>query len=49
MSRMGRTSGSINGALIGFVSGTVLGLLAVISEETADCELGGFFSWCLRL
>ena len=33
-----------NGALIGFVSGAVYGLLAVIAEENADCEPGGFFS-----
>lgn len=33
-----------NGALIGFVSGAVYGLFAVIAEENADCEPGGFFS-----
>ena len=29
---------------IGFVSGAVLGLLAVIAEENADCDPGAFFS-----
>ena len=33
-----------NGALIGFVSGAVYGMLAVIAEENADCEPGAFFS-----
>ena len=33
-----------NGALIGFVSGAVVGLLAVVAEENADCEPGAFFS-----
>jgi len=33
-----------NGALIGFVSGAVYGLLAVLAEENADCEPGAFFS-----
>ena len=33
-----------NGALIGFVSGAVFGLLAVAAEENADCEPGGFWS-----
>ena len=33
-----------NGALIGLASGAVLGLLAVITEENADCEPEGFFS-----
>jgi hypothetical protein len=33
-----------NGALIGFLSGAVYGLLAVVAEENADCEPGGFFS-----
>ena len=33
-----------NGALIGFVSGAVYGLVAVIAEESADCESAGFFS-----
>jgi len=33
-----------NGARIGFASGAVLGLLAVISEANADCEPGAFFS-----
>jgi hypothetical protein len=33
-----------NGALIGFVSGAVYGLLAVAVEENADCEPGAFFS-----
>jgi hypothetical protein len=33
-----------NGALIGFVSGAVYGMLAVIAEENADCESAAFFS-----
>ena len=33
-----------NGALIGFVSGAVYGMLAVIAEENADCDPGAFFS-----
>ena len=33
-----------NGALIGFVSGAVYGLLAVVAEENADCEPGVFLS-----
>jgi hypothetical protein len=33
-----------NGALIGFVSGAVYGLLAVAAEESADCDPGAFFS-----
>jgi RNA methyltransferase-like protein len=33
-----------NGALIGFTSGAVFGLAAVISEEYGDCEPGAFFS-----
>jgi hypothetical protein len=33
-----------NGARIGFASGALLGLLAVISEANADCEPGAFFS-----
>ena len=33
-----------NGALIGFLSGAVYGLLAVVAEENADCEPGAFFS-----
>jgi hypothetical protein len=33
-----------NGALIGFLSGAVYGLLAVAAEENADCEPGAFFS-----
>lgn len=33
-----------NGAGIGFMSGAILGLLAVISEEANDCEPGAFFS-----
>jgi hypothetical protein len=33
-----------NGAGIGFASGAVLGLLAVISEANADCDPGTFFS-----
>ena len=33
-----------NGARIGFASGAILGLLAVISEANADCEPGAFFS-----
>lgn len=33
-----------NGALIGFVSGAVYGLFAVLAEENADCEPGAFFS-----
>ena len=33
-----------NGALIGFVSGAVYGLLAVVVEENADCDPGAFFS-----
>ena len=32
-----------NGALIGLGSGAALGLLAVISEESRDCEYEGFF------
>ena len=33
-----------NGALIGFAAGAGLGLFAVISEENAECQPGGFFS-----
>jgi len=33
-----------NGALIGFASGAVYGLVALIAEETADCDPGAFFS-----
>jgi len=33
-----------NGARFGFVSGAVLGLVAVIAEENADCDPGAFFS-----
>jgi hypothetical protein len=33
-----------NGALIGFASGAFFGMLAVVSEETADCDPGAFFS-----
>ncbi|MBA3885022.1 MAG: hypothetical protein H0X67_04735 [Acidobacteria bacterium] len=33
-----------NGALIGLASGAALGLLAVISEENAECDAGTFFS-----
>ena len=33
-----------NGALIGFVSGAAFGLVALVAEENADCEPGGFFS-----
>jgi hypothetical protein len=33
-----------NGALIGFVSGAVYGLVAVVAEENADCDPGAFFS-----
>jgi hypothetical protein len=33
-----------NGARIGFASGAVLGLLAVIAEANAGCEPGAFFS-----
>ena len=36
--------GLANGAAIGFVSGAMLGLLAVITEEANDCEPAGFFS-----
>ena len=36
--------GLANGALIGFVSGAVVGLLAVVGEENAECEPAGFFS-----
>jgi hypothetical protein len=32
-----------NGALIGFVSGAIYGLLAVVAEANADCEPAGFF------
>lgn len=33
-----------NGALIGFISGVMFGLLAVAAEESDDCEPEGFFS-----
>jgi hypothetical protein len=33
-----------NGALIGFVSGAVYGLLALVAEENAACDPGAFFS-----
>ena len=33
-----------NGALVGFVSGAVYGLLAIVAEENADCDPGAFFS-----
>ncbi len=33
-----------NGALIGFVSGAVYGLLTLVAEENADCDPGAFFS-----
>ena len=33
-----------NGALIGFISGAMFGLLAVAAEENDDCEPGAFFS-----
>ena len=33
-----------NGALIGFISGAVFGLLAVAAEENSDCEPGVFLS-----
>ena len=33
-----------NGALIGFAAGAGFGLFAVISEENAECQPGGFFS-----
>ena len=33
-----------NGALIGFVSGAIYGLLAVVAEESADCDPGVFLS-----
>ncbi len=33
-----------NGALIGFAAGAGLGLVAVISEENAECQPAGFFS-----
>jgi hypothetical protein len=36
--------GLANGALIGFVSGAVVGLLALVAEENAECEPEGFFS-----
>ena len=32
-----------NGALIGFVSGAVYGVVALVAEENPDCEPGGFF------
>lgn len=34
----------VNGALIGLASGAAVGLLAVITEENAECEPGVFFS-----
>lgn len=33
-----------NGALIGFAAGAAFGLMAVISEDNADCDPGVFFS-----
>lgn len=36
--------GLANGAGIGFVSGALIGFLAVLSEEAAECEPGGFWS-----
>ena len=33
-----------NGALIGFVSGAVYGVAALVAEANADCEPGAFFS-----
>lgn len=36
--------GLANGAGIGFVTGAAFGFLAVLSEESAECEPGGFWS-----
>ena len=33
-----------NGARIGFATGAVLGILAVVAEANADCDPGSFFS-----